>query len=212
MKITDNKDMQKSLDLAEDSRESYWKYESFCAALFKGDFRWDLIHPFPTQSNEDKEIGDKLLVKLDGILKNYVDPEEVDRTETLSKKAIVALAEGGFFGLKIPKEYGGLGLSVYNYTRYMALAGSWCGSTAVWLSAHQSIGVPQPVMLFGTDEQKKRYLPRVAKGAISAFALTEPEVGSDPARMGTTATLSEDGQHYILNGEKLWITNGPAAE
>ncbi len=212
MKITDNKDMQKSLDLAEDSRESYWKYESFCAALFKGDFRWDLIHPFPTQSNEDKEIGDKLLVKLDGILKNYVDPEEVDRTETLSKKAIVALAEGGFFGLKIPKEYGGLGLSVYNYTRCMALAGSWCGSTAVWLSAHQSIGVPQPVMLFGTDEQKKRYLPRVAKGAISAFALTEPEVGSDPARMGTTATLSEDGQHYILNGEKLWITNGPAAE
>jgi alkylation response protein AidB-like acyl-CoA dehydrogenase len=89
--------------------------------------------------------------------------------------------------MKIPKEYGGLGFSATNYNRAIGLVATWCGSTVAWLSAHQSIGVPQPLKLFGTEEQKKKYLPRLAKGAISAFALTEPGVGSDPAKMETTA-------------------------
>ncbi|NBV42544.1 DNA polymerase II, partial [bacterium] len=132
--------------------------------------------------------------------------------QEVPKKALKALGEKGFFGMKIPKEYGGMGLSVFNYTRAMALVGSYCGSTAVWLSAHQSIGVPQPLKLFGTKEQKEKYLPRLAAGAISAFALTEPDVGSDPAKMSTIATPTPDGKYYILNGTKLYITNGPDSE
>ena len=212
MKLTDNAEKQRAMDLAEDSREEAWKYESFVGELFKGSFRWDLIHSFPEQDAADKAIGDAVLEKLEKVLKENIDPEKVDRDQELSKEAIKALADNGFFGMKIPKEYGGMGLSVANYIRAMTMVGSWCGSTAVWLSAHQSIGVPQPLKLFGTKEQKEKYLPRLAKGAISAFALTEPDVGSDPAKMITKAELSEDGQHYILNGEKLYITNGPEAE
>src|SRR5713226_5033323 len=92
------------------------------------------------------------------------------------------------------------------------LVSSIDGSVTALLSAHQSIGVPQPLKLFGTDAQKKQYLPRLAKGAISAFALTEAGVGSDPAAMETLAVPSPDGQAWILNGEKLWCTNGTKAE
>lgn len=212
MKLTDNQDKQKALDLAEDSREAEWKYESFVAELFKGDFRWDLIHPYPAQNPEDAKIGDALLKELEADLRQHIDPEAIDHNQEIPKASLKALADKGYFGMKVSKKYGGLGLSIFNYTRAMALVGSWCGSTAVWLSAHQSIGVPQPLKLFGTEAQKEKFLPRLAKGAISAFALTEPDVGSDPAKMKTTATLSEDGQHYILNGEKLYITNGPDAE
>jgi alkylation response protein AidB-like acyl-CoA dehydrogenase len=122
------------------------------------------------------------------------------------------LAELGAFGIKIPREYGGLGLSYLTYVRALAIVGSRCASTGAFLSAHQSIGVPVPVLHFGTEEQKKRYLPRLARGALSAFALTEKDVGSDPANMSTTAELSADGSHWVLNGEKLWTTNGPRAE
>ena len=118
----------------------------------------------------------------------------------------------GAFGIKIPKEYGGLGLSQMSYIRAIELVTSKDGSLVALLSASQSIGVPQPLKLFGTDEQKRRYFPRLAKGAISAFALTEVDAGSDPANMRTTATPTEDGQHFIINGEKLWCTNGTRAE
>src|SRR2546428_110084 len=114
--------------------------------------------------------------------------------------------------MKIPKEYGGLGFSATNYNRAIGLVATWCGSSVAWLSAHQSIGVPQPLKLFGTKEQKEKYLPRLANGAISAFALTEPGVGSDPAKMQTRAVPSPDGKGWILNGEKLWCTNGLKAE
>ena len=212
MKITDNKEKQAAMDLAEDSREQEWQFESFVGELFKGNFRWDLIHPYPTQSPSEKAIGDKLVAELEAVLKANIDPETVDRDQEVPKAALDALAAKGYFGMKISKKYGGLGLSVYNYTRAMAVIGSYCGSTAVWLSAHQSIGVPQPLKLFGTEAQKEKFLPRLAKGAISAFALTEPDVGSDPAKMSTIAVPTPDGKHYIINGEKLYITNGPAAE
>jgi alkylation response protein AidB-like acyl-CoA dehydrogenase len=118
----------------------------------------------------------------------------------------------GAFGIKIPMEYGGLGLSYASYTRAMAMVTSKDGSLTALLSAHQSIGLPQPLKLFGTAEQKQRFFPRLAKGAISAFALTETDAGSDPANMRTSATRSEDGTYWTLNGEKLWCTNGTRAE
>ncbi|MBI4556254.1 MAG: acyl-CoA dehydrogenase family protein [Candidatus Hydrogenedentes bacterium] len=212
MQVTDNVEKQKALDLAEESREKEWKHPSFVAELFRGNFQWEQVYPFPDQDPADKRIGDEYIEKVKAVLEEYVDPDEVDRTGEVPREAILALAEIGGFGMKIPKEYGGLGFSQTNYSRVVSFIGSYCASTAVWLSAHQSIGVPQPLKVFGTDEQRKKYLPRLAKGAVSAFALTEPGVGSDPARMITTATPSEDGSYYLLNGEKLWCTNGPVAE
>jgi hypothetical protein len=211
MQLGDEK-KQKSLDLAEEAREKEWRFPSFVAELFAGRFRWDLMHPFPVQDPKDKRIGDELIAKVKVILEKYVDPDKVDKEGEFPQEALKALAEIDCFGMKIPKEYGGLGLSVTNYSRVVAFVASYCQSTAIWLSAHQSIGVGQPLKVFGTDAQKKKWLPRLAKGEISAFGLTEPDVGSDPASMKTTATPTEDGKYYILNGEKLWITNGPDAK
>ncbi len=201
-----------AMEVAEDSRAEGWEYPSFVAELFSGNFRWDMLSPFPEQSAEDKRIGDEYIAKLKPVLEAHINPEKVDRTATVSQEALDALAEIGVFGVKIPKEYGGLGMSQVNYGRIMGFIGSYCASTGSIVSAHQSIGVPQPLKLFGTEEQKQKWLPRCASGAISAFALTEPGVGSDPAQMSTTATPTEDGEHYILNGNKLWCTNGPAAD
>jgi alkylation response protein AidB-like acyl-CoA dehydrogenase len=141
-----------------------------------------------------------------------VDSEEIDRTGEIPESLVQELREMGAFGIKIPTEYGGLGLSQMSYIRAMQLVTSKDGSLTALLSAHQSIGLPQPLKLFGSDEQKKRFFPRMAKGAISAFALTEVDAGSDPANMRTSATLSPDGKHWIVNGEKLWCTNGTRAE
>ena len=212
MASADSVEKDKAMDLAEDSREAEWKHASFVAELFRGSFRWDLIHPFPLQEPEDQKLGDAFIEKVRTVLEAHVNPGEVDRTGWLPQEAVDALAAIGAFGMKIPKEYGGLGLSTTNYARVCAFIGTYCSSTASWVSAHQSIGAPQPLRLFGTDDQKRKYLPRLAAGAISAFALTEPGVGSDPARMATTATPSEDGSYYLLNGEKLWCTNGTRAD
>src|SRR5690606_32601473 len=140
------------------------------------------------------------------------DGEEIERTGRVPDHVIDGLRALGAFGIKIPQEYGGLGLGQRSYNKAISIIGSAAASLGVLLSAHQSIGVPQPLKMFGTPEQKKKYLPRFAQGAVSAFALTEPDVGSDPARMVATADPTEDGSAYILNGEKLWCTNGPAAE
>ncbi|PIQ84243.1 MAG: DNA polymerase II [Candidatus Omnitrophica bacterium CG11_big_fil_rev_8_21_14_0_20_63_9] len=201
-----------ALEVTEAARESEWRYPSLVADLFMGRLRRDLLLPFPEQDEADRREGDQFLARLATFLKEHIDPEEIDRTGEIPAQAIQGLASLGCFGMKIPKAYGGLGLSHTNYSRVIALLGSHCGSTTVWLSAHQSIGAPQPLMLFGTDEQKQRYLPKLAQGTVSAFALTEPEVGSDPANMTTTATPVEGGEFYVLNGEKLWCTNGPVAE
>lgn len=200
-----------SLELAEDSRESEWKYPSFVLKLFHGVVDHKLIFPFPHQSKEDNREGDEFVKKLETLLKEKLDPDEVDQTGIIPDDVIHALADIGAFAIKIPKEYGGLGLSQVNYNRAIHLVSSYCGSTAVLLSAHQSIGVPQPLKLFGTEEQKKKYFPLFVKGMISAFALTEPGAGSDPRQMQTTATPVDDGKAFLINGEKLWCTNGPIA-
>ncbi len=197
-----------SLELAEDSRESEWKYPSFALKLFYGILDWKLIHPFPLQSAEEKKIGDEFVAKIETLLKSKLNPDEVDKTGEIPQDVMRGLADLKAFAIKIPKEYGGLGLSQFNYNRAIHWVASYCGSTAVLLSAHQSIGVPQPLKLFGTEEQKHKFLPMFAKGTISAFALTEPDAGSDPRMMTTTATPTEDGKYFLLNGEKLWCTNG----
>ncbi len=206
-----NEAKDKAMELAEDAREKDWKSPSFTAELFKGKFLWDLLHPYPVQSPEDKKIGDDYIVKIKEVCEKHIDADEIDRTGEYPQAALDALAEIGAFGMSIAKEYGGLGFTKTNYCRVLHFLGSYCANTVTWLSAHQSIGAPQPLKLFGTKEQKEKWLPRMAKGEISAFALTETEVGSDPAKMATTAVLTEDGEHYILNGRKLWTTNGPAA-
>jgi alkylation response protein AidB-like acyl-CoA dehydrogenase len=201
-----------AMEVAEASRETEWEKPSFVGDLFLGKVNFDLIHPFPEQPPADKAEADEFLAKLERFLAENVDAEEIDRKGEYDYDLFKGFNELGAWGMKIPKEYGGLGFSATNYNRAIGLVATWCASSVAWLSAHQSIGVPQPLKLFGTEEQKKKYLPRLAKGAISAFALTEPGVGSDPAKMQTTATPTPDGKGWILNGEKLWCTNGLKAE
>jgi alkylation response protein AidB-like acyl-CoA dehydrogenase len=203
---------REAMEIAESARESARTRPSFAADLFLGRFRPELVFPFPEQDAEDRRRGDEMREKVEAFLRANLDADEVDRSGEVPPRILDGLRQLGCFGLKIPREYGGLGMSQTNYNRIIASVASHCGSTAVWLSAHQSIGVPQPLKMFGTDEQKKKYLPRLAKGEVSAFALTEPNVGSDPARMEMTATPTEDGKAYLLNGEKLWCTNGNAAD
>lgn len=205
------RDKQRSMELAEESRETEWRFPSFTAELFRGNFRWDLMHPYPEQTPEDRAEGDRVIAQFRGLFETCIDPIKIHEDGAYPQEALDRLAQIGAFGLKIPKEYGGLGLSVTNYARVLHFIGSYCQSTVTWVSAHQSIGVPEPLKLAGTEEQKKKFLPRIAKGAISAFALTEPDVGSDPARMKTTATPVDGGEAYLINGDKLWCTNGPDA-
>src|SRR5690606_20003904 len=193
---------QESREVAEAARESDWTNPSFVRELFLGRFRLDLIHPSPQQSPEDRRKTDEYIARLAGFLEEKVDSDEIDRTGELPPEVVDGLRELGAFGLKIPEEYGGIGLSQVGYGRAISLVTSRDGNLTALLSAHQSIGVPQPRRMFGTEEQKRKYLPRLAQGAVSAFALTEAEVGSDPAVITTTATPTEDGEAYILNGEK----------
>jgi alkylation response protein AidB-like acyl-CoA dehydrogenase len=199
-----------ALELTEAARESA-REPTFAAGLFMGKFDLAGIHPFPTQGVGDRARGDAFLKKLETLLHEHVDADEIDRTGEIPQRVIDELAKLGAFGIKIPVAYGGLGLSQTNYCRAAMLLGGWCGNTTALISAHQSIGVPQPLLLFGTEAQKKKYLPRVARGEISAFALTETDVGSDPAAMTTRAEPTPDGRFFILNGEKLWCTNGTRA-
>ncbi len=198
--------------VAEGARETSWEAPSFVRELFLGRLDLGLIHPWPEPDPEEQQRGEKFIALLERFLREQVDAERIERDARIPDATIQGLRDIGAFGIKIPREYGGLELSQYSYCRAMSLVSSVSSPLVALLSAHQSIGVPGPVKMFGTPEQKQRFLPRLAKGAISAFALTEMEVGSDPARMTTTATPTSDGTGWILNGEKLWITNGTVAE
>jgi alkylation response protein AidB-like acyl-CoA dehydrogenase len=196
--------------VAESARETEWVMPSFVRELFLGRLRLDLIDPPPQPDPEEQKRAAAFHAKLEAFART-VDGEEIERTAKVPESVIQGLRDIGAFGIKIPQEYGGLGLSQRSYNRAISIIGMRASSLGVLLSAHQSIGLPQPLKSFGTPEQKKKYLPRLAKGDISAFALTEPDVGSDPARMSSTAEPTEDGTAFILNGEKLWCTNGPIA-
>jgi alkylation response protein AidB-like acyl-CoA dehydrogenase len=196
-----------ALELAESSRDPLDERGSFASNLFIGRFDFDRIFPYPKQSAEDVAAGEEFLAQLRSYLRDNVDADEIDRTGEIPQKNIDELFAMGAFAIKVPKQYGGLGLSQVNYGRAAMLLGSWDANLTALVSAHQSIGVPQPLLLFGTEEQKAKYLPRVARKEISAFALTEMNAGSDPANMSLRADLSEDGTAWVLNGEKLWCTN-----
>ena len=212
MKEVKSQGAVEAMEVAEASRQTEWEKPSFVGDLFLGKLNLDLIHPFPEQPAADKAEGDAFLPRLERFLAENVDADGIDERGEYDYDLFEGFKQLGAWGMKIPKEYGGLGFSATNYNRAIGLVATWCGSTVAWLSAHQSIGVPQPLKLFGTPEQKQKWLPRLANGAISAFALTEPGVGSDPAKMETRAVPSPDGKGWILNGEKLWCTNGLKAE
>jgi alkylation response protein AidB-like acyl-CoA dehydrogenase len=206
-----SKGQREALELAEASRDPLDDRGSFASNLFIGRYDFDRIYPFPAQTEDDRAAGEPFLQKLESYLREHVDPDEIDRTGEIPPENFAGLAEIGAFGIKVPQQYGGLGLSQFNYGRAAMLLGSWDGNVAALVSAHQSIGVAQPLLLFGSEEQKRKYLPRVARGEISAFALTERHAGSDPATMSLKAEPTEDGSAFILNGEKLWCTNGVKA-
>jgi alkylation response protein AidB-like acyl-CoA dehydrogenase len=202
---------QDAREVAEESRQQDWAQPSFMREMFLGNLRVDLIHPYPLEQEERPEFV-AFFDTFKAFLKEHVDSEAIDTSGEYPEEVLDGLRKLGAFGMKIPKEYGGLGFSQVEYGKIMELLGATDGNIAAVLSAHQSIGVPQPLKLFGTDEQKKEYLPRCARGEISAFALTEMGVGSDPARMETTFEDTAEGDAYILNGEKLWTTNGTLAK
>ncbi|QDQ14001.1 acyl-CoA dehydrogenase family protein [Streptomyces spectabilis] len=196
--------------VAEAAREQDWRKPSFAKELFLGRFRLDLIHPHPLPATQDAQRGEEFLAKLRDFCETEIDGERIERDALIPDEVVNGLKELGALGMKIDTKYGGLGLTQVYYNKALALVGSACPSLGALLSAHQSIGVPQPLKLFGTQEQKDAFLPRCARTDISAFLLTEPDVGSDPARLATMAV--PDGDDYILDGVKLWTTNGVVAD
>src|SRR3954469_4303881 len=199
-------------EVAEAAREGEWKLPSFGKDLFLGQLRLDLIHPQPPLDTAAVDKGERFLRRLRSFLVEHVDPLQIERDAKIPEAVIDGLKELGALGMKVPQEYGGLGLSQVYYNRALTLVGSVHSSLGALLSAHQSIGVAEPLLHFGSEAQKQQWLPKVAKDHISAFLLTEPDVGSDPARLATSATPTEDGSGYRLNGRKLWATNGAIAD
>jgi alkylation response protein AidB-like acyl-CoA dehydrogenase len=201
-------DEKQARQVAEAARESEWRKPSFGKELFLGRLRLDLIDPWPKPDPEASARAEEYLGKLRAFAET-IDNEQIERDARIPDEALRGLADLGAFGMKIDSKYGGLGLTNLHYCKALTLVGSANPSLGALLSAHQSIGVPQPLKLFGTEEQKQKFLPRIARGEVSAFLLTEPDVGSDPARLSCTAEPVEGG--YKLNGVKLWATNGTLA-
>jgi hypothetical protein len=197
--------------VAEAARETEWTRPSFAKKLYLGDFDLSLVHPHPRAAADDIARGEEFLARLKAYCET-LDGLLIERQARIPDEYLKGFADLGVFGIKIPTEYGGLGLPMSYYGAALMLVGSVHASIGALVSAHQSIGVPEPVKMFGTEEQKQAFLPRCAAGALTAFLLTEPDVGSDPARLASTATPTEDGKAYLLDGVKLWTTNGVIAE
>ncbi len=182
--------------------------QSFMKAVFHGVIDEDTILPYPELGAEERENVQMILESVRRFIETRVDSAKIDREHKIPDEVLAGMKELGLFGMSIPEQYGGIGLSVTGYARVMEEVASYDGSLAVTLGAHQSIGL-KAILLFGTEAQKKKYLPRLASGEwTAAFALTEPGAGSDAASITTKAELSDDGNHYVLNGSKIWITNG----
>lgn len=177
--------------------------------LFWGRLREDLYFPYPDSARERPEETaecDRLVAELDDYMRNEHPSIEIDQEQYIPEWVIQKLFKLGVFGLTIPKEYGGLGMGITSYNRVLETIGKYCCSTAVVVSAHQSIGC-KAVMLFGNNEQKKWWLPKLAREWLSAFCLSEPNVGCDAGGQETTIEKSEDGEFFIVNGEKKWATS-----
>ncbi len=209
--IQTSEEIRRSREVAEASREAEWQGKGFMRDLFLGRLNLDLIHPYPLAESDRPEFKE-WYARFERFLREKVNSQKIDELGDYPPDVVEGLRKLGAFGMKIPVEYGGLGFNQVEYGKVMQLLVSVDANLTALLSAHQSIGVPQPLKLFGSDELKKKSLPRGAAGAVSAFALTETVVGSDPARLATTAEPTEDGKYFILNGSKLWCTNGTIAE
>lgn len=201
---------EQAMEVAEASREK-WENPSFLKEMFMGRLPMDIIDPFPAKKGLDSEEFRNFYQELKKFLIEEVDSDAIDREGKIPEKIINRLKEMRAFAFKIDKKYGGHGFTQAEYNELMKLVATKDSNLVALLSAHQSIGVPQPLIMFGTEEQKEKYLTRIANGQISAFALTEPHVGSDPANLKTV--VKDDGEGgFILNGEKLWCTNGTIAD
>ncbi len=180
--------------------------------LFLGRFVADWVMPYPTLPQKQAEQSERALVELRRFLDEKLDPAEIDRQADIPRKFIDGLGELGVLGMTAPVEFGGRGFTQMAYCRVMEEIGARCASTSVFVNAHHSIGI-RALLLFGTAEQKRRWLPDLVSGKqLAAFALTEPEAGSDAANVQTLAVPSADGTHYVLNGGKRHITNGGTAQ
>jgi alkylation response protein AidB-like acyl-CoA dehydrogenase len=197
------------LERIEEARERL-AGSSFMAGLFEGRPQFDLLLP-PEEPAEEREAGEAYCRTMEAFLTSQVDPHEIERTAKIPESVLKGLFALGAFGMKIPVQYGGLGFSYKNYGRVLTLMASWSNILALTVAVPQSIGIAMPILLFGNEDQKRTYLPRVAREDISAFALTEPITGSDAANIKTEAVLNSAGTHFLVNGEKLWCTNGPIA-
>jgi acyl-CoA dehydrogenase family member 9 len=187
------------------------KSVSFAKSLFYGNIAEEMLFPLPKLSKEEAENCRLLLDSIRSIF-GKVDSAKLDEESKIPPAMLRELKEMGLFGMNIPESYGGLGLSHSVYARMAEEASGFDYAVAVTLGAHQSIGL-KGILLAGTEEQKKKYLPRLATGElVAAFALTEPGSGSDSQAMKTKAELTEDGNSYVLNGQKIWITNGGFAD
>jgi len=201
----------KNLEELEAARKEI-KLPSFLSGLFMGKPRFDLISPYPEQTQKDKAIGDAFSKKVEEFLRRDVDPAKIERTAKIPDSVLKKMFELGIFGMKIPKKYGGQGFSQTNFVRILTLMGSRCSPIALTVSVHQ-LGATQILMHVGSEEQKEKYLHAFATQEVSAFALTAPSVGSDPAAMQTKVALNDAGSHYIIgNEEKMWTTNLPIAK
>jgi alkylation response protein AidB-like acyl-CoA dehydrogenase len=199
----------KGLEQIEEARERLTG-RSFMAGLFVGRPDFSLLLP-PEESPEQQAVWEEYRPRLEIFLKTHVDPDEIERTAKIPDSVIKGLFALGAFGMKIPEEYGGLGFSYTNYGRALMLMASWSNILALTVAVPQSIGIAMPLLLFGSEEQKRKYLPIVAREAISAFALTEAITGSDAANIQTEAVLDSSSTAFVVNGEKLWCTNGSIA-
>jgi acyl-CoA dehydrogenase family protein 9 len=184
---------------------------SFMKSLFFGEIREDLVFPYPKMNSDASETVKMVTDSIDRFARDHVRSAEWDEKGEMPKEIVSSMAELGLLGIAVPEELGGLGMPQSGYARIMQEVASIDGSLATTLGAHQSIGY-KALLLFGTEEQKKRFLPRLAAGQlIACYCLTEPGSGSDAASIKTRATLSPDGKYYTVTGNKLWITNGGIA-
>jgi acyl-CoA dehydrogenase family member 9 len=203
-------DREKQLAQAEEILGDRLQQIGFVKGLFFGQFLAERLLPFPDAAHDEATTA--LAQHLRQFCRSEVDPVTIDRQGEIPQRVIAGLGRLGILGACLPNDCGGLGLSQASYCRLLEVLGGHCGSTALFVNAHHSIG-PRAIVLFGTEEQKRQYLPKLASGEwISAFALTEPEAGSDAANVQSTATPTPDGRGFVINGQKRWITNGGIAQ
>ena len=203
-------DREQQMKEAEELLGDRLQHVSFAQGLYFGRYLDRSLPRYPDLS-ADVETA-QLIDRLKDYCRDHIDPDKIDRESLIPTEVVRGLGDMGVLGACLPKSCGGLGLSQTQYCRLVEVLGGHCGSTALFVNAHHSIG-PRALVLFGSQKQQEENLPKLATGEwISAFALTEPEAGSDAGNVQTMATPSEDGKGYVLNGEKRWITNGGIAQ